>query len=131
MPLPSFSLTRRWLRPACALGAVAVLGCAPARQRVYVAPSLDTVITSLEQGRTDPPSQIIWVENRSTVPVTVYSVALRDCQNVRQVCEPRPVDVTLAGGQKRVVMRIEPRSANQGFSFRYSFAWRPAEASAQ
>lgn len=131
MSLVSLPVSRSWPRAACALGAVAALGCAPAKQRVYVAPSLDTVITSLEQGRSDPPSQIIWVENRSTVPVTVYSVALRDCQNVRQVCEPRPVDVTLAGGQKRVVMRIEPRSANQGFSFRYSFAWRPVETPAQ
>ena len=61
----------------------------------------------------------------------IYSVALRECQNVRQVCEPRPVDVTLAGGQRRVVMRIEPRNANMGFSFRYSFAWRPAESAAQ
>ena len=127
-PVPT---ARSSIRALCALAAVALLGCAPTRQRVYVAPSLDNIIASLEQGRGETPSHLVWVENRSTVPVTVYSVSLRDCENVKQVCEPRPVDVTIAGGQRRVVMRVEARSPNQGFTFRYGFAWRPAETPAQ
>ena len=120
----------RTLAP-CLLGAAGAVGCAPASQRIYVAPTVETVVASLEEARGDLPAHLVWVENRSTVPVKVYSVTLRSCENVRQPCEPRPVDISLAAGQRRMVMRVEPRSPNQGFSFRYSFAWRPAEQAAQ
>ena len=112
----------------CALGA---LGCASAAQRIYVAPSAENVVAGVEEGRGPNPSQSIWVENRSTEPVTVYSVTLRSCENVRQPCEPRPMDLRLAAGQRRTVLRVQPRLENRGFSFGFSFAWRPTETAAR
>jgi len=109
-----------------ALAATGALGCASAAQRVYIAPSTDTVLTTLEEGRGDMPAHLIWVENRSSVLITVYSVALRNCENIRQACEPRPVNVTVQPGQRRMVLRVDPRSPNLGSTFGYSFAWRPA-----
>lgn len=113
-----------------AFGALSALGCASAAQRVYVAPSTETIVTGMEEGRGPTPSQSIWVENRSTEPVTVYSVTLRACENVRQPCEPRPMDVRLAAGERRTVLRVQPRLETRGFSFAYTFAWRPTKAAA-
>lgn len=118
---------RRSLTATLLLGAIGASGCASGVQRVYVAPTNETVVTGVTEGRGDDVFQMIWVANRSTVPVTVYSVTLRSCENVRQPCEPRPMNVRLAAGEQRTVLRVEPKSDLQGFSFRYTFAWRPAD----
>ena len=103
------------------------IGCAPAKQRVYVAPSSATVLSTVEEGSGPTPSHLIYVVNRSTETVTVFSVTLRECENIRLQCEPRPMNVQLSAGERRMVLKVEPRAVNQGFSFRYSFSWRPAE----
>jgi hypothetical protein len=60
--------------------------------------------------------------------VVVFSVSLRDCENVRQRCEPHPMNVTVGPNRSQIVYRIEARDPNRSFGFRYSFSWRPADA---
>ena len=53
-----------------------LFGCASA-QRAYVAPTLETVVSSTEERQSDPPQHLIFVENHSTVPIIVFSVVTR------------------------------------------------------
>lgn len=56
--------------------ALALAGCAPAAQRAYVAPTRETIISTTEEHQANPPSHLIYIENHSTVPVTVFSLNL-------------------------------------------------------
>ncbi len=53
-----------------------LLGCSAATQRVYIAPTGQTITSDTEERQSDPPVHTIFVDNRSTVPVTVFSVSL-------------------------------------------------------
>ncbi|HEY9226974.1 MAG TPA: hypothetical protein VIP11_10025 [Gemmatimonadaceae bacterium] len=113
-------------RPAaltCALALAA--GCASApRQRAYVAPTQQTVVTTLEE-TTASPGQIIYVENHSSVTVTVYSVTLRDCENIKGSCNsPRALNLRVRPDTRASLARIEPANAQKSFNFRYTFGWR-------
>jgi hypothetical protein len=105
--------------------AVLAVGCASApQQRMYVAPTQETVFTTIEEMSTAP-GQIIYVENRSSVPITVYSVTLRNCDNIKTACgEPRPLNLHLRPDSRSVLARVEPASAQRSFNFRYTFGWR-------
>jgi hypothetical protein len=105
--------------------AFVIAGCASQGQRVYVAPSNDTITTTTEQGYGSTPSQNIYVVNLSTVPVIVFGVALRDCENIKQGCDARPANVKIQGGERRIVLRVEPRNPQNAFSYRFSYSWRP------
>ena len=106
-------------------GAGLAVGCASApSQRAYVAPTQETVFTSVEE-MTSSPGQIINVENRSSVPVTVYSVTLRDCENVKTTCgTPRSLNLRLRPSSRAQLARVEPANPQRSFNFRYSFGWR-------
>lgn len=95
----------------------------------YVAPTDETVTTTLEEGYGSSPSQVIWIRNASTVAIEVYSVTLRECENVKQDCAPRRLHLTVRPGRREVLQRVEPKNRDQGFGFRYSFGWR-ADSSA-
>jgi hypothetical protein len=111
-------------RPLAALSALLLPGCASApTQHAYVAPTFETVFTTTEEMTTGP-GQIVYVENRSSVRVTVYSVTLRDCQNIKASCTPRQLNLRLDPGNRVTLVRVEPANPQQGFNFRYSFGWR-------
>ena len=105
--------------------AALAVGCASApRQRTYVAPTEQTVFTVAEE-ITSVPGQIIYVENRSSVPVTVYSVTLRECENIKTGCSgPRALNLHLTPDSRAVLARVEPANAQKSFNFRYTFGWR-------
>lgn len=107
------------------LAATLLLGCASAGQRIYVAPSNDTITTTTEQGMGNTAAHNIYVINGSTVPIIVFGVALRDCENVRQQCEQRQTNIKIEGGSRRVVLHVEPKSPQQGFGYHFSYSWRP------
>jgi hypothetical protein len=98
-------------------------GCAAA-QRAYTAPTFETVVSSTEERTGDPPSHLMYVENRSTVPVVVFSVSLTSCENVRDSCTPHPMNQRVGPGQKQLVLRVVPASTERGFSYRFAFSWR-------
>jgi hypothetical protein len=113
------------MRPTKILAAILVAGCASGSQRVYVAPSNDTIRSTTEEGMGSTPVHNIYVINESTVPIIVFGVALRDCQNLKQQCEPHQVNIKIDGNSRRVVLHVEPRNPQQAFSYRFSYSWRP------
>src|SRR5690349_9199483 len=86
-----------------ALLAPLVVGCATASQRAYIAPSDETITTSTEERTDNPPQHTIYVINQSTVPITVFSVSLVGCQNVKQHCEPTPVNIKVPAGTRSLI----------------------------
>lgn len=118
----------RHTRGISILGAL-VLGCATATQKAYVAPTGETIVSETEERQSDPPVHTIFVQNRSTVPVTVFSVALNGCTNVKQNCGPRPTNLRVHPGQRIVVARVEPQTLRQGFSYSFGFSWRADSSS--
>ena len=93
----------------------------------YVAPSNETVTTTtrLEQKFGGSSYKIIQVQNKSTVPIQVYSVTLLNCANIRQDCnEAITVNVRVAPGRQELLYRVEPCDAEMTFSFRYTIEWR-------
>ena len=105
--------------------ALVVSGCASNGQLVYVAPSNETISTTTEEGHGSTPSHNIYVINASTEPIIVFGVALRDCENVKQQCEAQAANIRIGGGSRGVVLRVEPRNLQSGFSYRFSYSWRP------
>jgi hypothetical protein len=91
---------------------------------MYVAPTQQSVFTTIEEMGSKP-GQIIYVENHSSVPVVVYSMTLRDCDNVKADCGvPRVLNLRLRPDSRGVLVRVEPASTQRSFNFRYSFGWR-------
>ena len=107
----------------CAPASVPVAG-APSSER-YVAPSQITVRASTEQAHAPRIGHTVYVENTSTVPIIVTSVTLRNCENIRGVCDaPTPINVRVKPGQREVIKRIDPRNEGMGFNYRLAWAWR-------
>lgn len=113
-----------------AAGAVAMLllGCAPAH-RAYVAPTSQTIISSTEESQSGKPEHVIYVQNHATVPVTVFSVTLSGCENVKQRCGPEPRNLRVGPGQRTLVARVTPESELRGFGYRFNFSWRADSSS--
>ena len=105
--------------------AFVVAGCASAAQKVYVAPTNDTISTTTEEGRGSAISQNIYVVNASTEPIIVFGIALRECENIKQQCDTHPVNVKINGGDRRIVFRVDPRNKEMAYSYRFNYSWRP------
>lgn len=108
-----------------ALAALAIAGCATSGKRAYIAATSQTVIPVVEEAQGPVTAHVIYIQNLSTVPVTVYSVTLRSCENVKQQCDaPAKRDVRVRPGGRSQIQRVEPRNPNQSFGFRYTYGWR-------
>jgi hypothetical protein len=88
-----------------------------------VAPTRETITSSTEEGYGDDPVHRIYIENRSTVPVTVFSVSLTRCENVKQPCHPRRVKLRIRPGRRELAARVEPATADRGFTYYFGFGW--------
>lgn len=104
------------------------VAASPLVAQKYVAPTNETITTRLEEGYGSRPSQVIWIYNGSTVPVDVYSITLRDCENVRQDCAPHQLRMHLQPGRSDVLYRVEPQDPEKGFTFRYTYGWHADSA---
>lgn len=91
----------------------------------YVAATDATIVTSIQEGYGSSPSAVIYVKNLSTVNVTVYSFALRDCENVKQQCAPIQVNIRVPAGRSAILAHVQPRNPELGYTYRFSFGWRP------
>ena len=118
------------MRTIVSLAGVLVLllivgGCAAKPPRAYIAATNETVRATTEESHGQAPAHNIYIENSSTVPVTVFSVTLRGCTNVKGTCDsPVSTNVRIPAGRRALVRRIEPRDPKQGFGYRYSYGWR-------
>jgi len=117
------NVKHRPITAACA--ATLAAGCASAAiQHAYVAPTQETVYTAVEETPMSS-GQIVYVENRSSVPVTVYSVTLRECENIKGGCNgPRSLNLHVQPATRATLVRVEPANAQNAFKFRYTFGWR-------
>src|SRR5690242_9353544 len=107
-----------------AVPAALLLACAPATQRAYIAPSYDTIVSSTEEHQADPPLHLVYVENRSTVPVIIFSVRLTNCENINLECGVHSMNVKLDAGQRQIVERIGPKNIAQRWNYSFGFSWR-------
>ena len=110
----------RWFATVALVAAAS--GCAPKGQTVYVAPTDDNVSARLEAGY-DGRSQHVVVENRSTVSITVTSVSLTDCENVKTRCEVHRMREAVPPGVTRRVMTVQAENPGRGHRFRYNWTW--------
>jgi hypothetical protein len=118
-------MSRSFLPPTVRMTlAIVLVACSTATQRAFVAPSDETVYTETVEQQGDTPTQVIYVINRSTVPVTVFSVSLRSCENVKQECAPKRTNLRVDPGGRVAAMRVQPDSPTRGFRYYFSFGWR-------
>ncbi|HJU68234.1 MAG TPA: carboxypeptidase-like regulatory domain-containing protein [Gemmatimonadaceae bacterium] len=118
------------VRPlAFALG-LAACSAATTTQRAYVAPSNETITSDTEVRQENPPTHLIYVENRSTVPVRVFSVTLSNCENIRQPCGPKRANLRIGPGERLVAIRVEPDNPQRAFSYNFNYSWQADSSSA-
>jgi hypothetical protein len=89
-----------------------------------VDPTPATIVLSVVTSY-DPPSQTLYIENHSTSPITVYSVTLRECQNLGDQCTARDIEIRVEPGKRGAVARVTPYNPDHSFQFKYDFRWRP------
>ena len=100
-------------------------------QKRFVAPTDQTVYLEYEEGYGSTPAQIAYIHNISSVQIVIYSVTLRDCENVKQSCSPQKVNVKVPASSRRMLKRIEPRSPESSFRFSMSYGWRADSSDAE
>lgn len=99
-------------------------------QSAYVAPTPETIFSDTEERQGNPPAHLVYVLNRSTVPVTVFSVSLTNCQNIKGRCEPKRVNLRVRPGGRMMALRIEPANAFMPFGYHFGFSWRADSSNA-
>lgn len=117
MPLPPL--------PAALLAAALLLlpaACAPAVERVYAAPSRENVFSGSEASM-DGRGAHLWVENRSTVPITVTSVRLYDCENIKNRCEVTRLNVAVHPGRRVRIATVQAANDTAAYRYRWSWTW--------
>ena len=102
---------------------VAILACATPRTMVYVAPTNETVHLISEEMQMSP-GHVLYVENGSSVPITVTSVQLTSCENIKNRCDFHKMSIQVDPRSKRQIMRVEADNPTRGFFYRSSFGWR-------
>ena len=113
-----------------ALLATVVPRALPAQSaRAYVAPTSETVTIKLEVATGAREGHEVWVQNSSTVSVTVTSVSLTNCQNIRQGCHVHRLTVKIPANSRRRVFRVERDVPNVVSNFRYSWSWSAESSS--
>lgn len=113
---------------ACAALLVALPLSAQDKVKRYVAPSDATIFTEIEEGYGTTPLRIVYVYNHSSVPVTIYSMSLRDCSNIKQECTPRKLNLKVKPGSRSQLARVEPKNPYMSTRFGISFGWRADSA---
>jgi hypothetical protein len=115
----------RLLARLAPVAALLVAVPAAAQKGAYVAPSDQTVTSYTEESMAGRPGHVVWVRNASTVPIHVFSVSLRDCENVKGYCGVSKVNIAVKPGGRSVIKRIDAADPDKGFGYRTSFSWRP------
>lgn len=109
-------------RTAAAAALVLAACAAPATQRVYVAPTHESVTIGTEASM-DGRGQHIWAHNRSSVPIVITSLQLNSCENIRNRCEVQRMERELAPGQRIRLTTVLPEDPNRPNNFRYAWTW--------
>ena len=122
------------MHPRIVVGALATLltaSSAAHAQTVFVAPSFNNISGRAEEGFGNQSTHVLFVENHSTVAIIVFGFALHDCENLRQSCESRMVNVRVPAGQQREVARVSPRDDRRSFNYRWSYSYHADSSDAE
>jgi len=121
------------IRKVFLVALIAGAGCAGHQlAQTYVAPTDQTIVTSTEEAQGTAPAHTVYVSNLSTVPVTVNSFTIRQCENIKQHCDsPQKRELHLKPGSRTFLGRIEPRDSDRGFGYALTFSWRADSSSAK
>jgi hypothetical protein len=112
-----------------AMAALLLVSGSVAGQTTFVAPTRETVFSTTEEREGGQAAHLIYVENRSTVPVKVFSVTLTGCENIKQSCSVHRTNIRLEPHQRQIAIRIEPTNAQRGFSYHFGFSWHADSSS--
>lgn len=107
------------------VAALLVAAPAAAQKGAYVAPSDLTVTSHTEESMAGRPGHVLWVRNASTVPIRVFSVTLRDCENVKGHCGVSRVNIKVPPGSRSIIKRVDAADSQKGFGYRSGFSWQP------
>lgn len=115
---------------AILLRTLLVLGAVPspmvpvaAAQKAFVAATNETVFAKLELSQGARIGHDLWIQNNSTVSVTITGVRLSNCTNIRQFCGTHKVNVKVPPSNRRRVFRIERDAEGRSSDFRYTYSW--------
>lgn len=123
----------RALIPVLAATLVAATADPVAAQRdrpeaIYRAPSDQTVFVTFEESFGTQGGQVVYVNNRSSVAIVVYSASLRECENVKQSCTPVRLNMRVRPDGRAIILRVNAKDPNQGFRYSASFGYRADSA---
>ena len=105
-------------------------GATASAQDVFIAPSRNTVIGSSEQAQGHLVGHVLYVSNRSTVPIVVFGVAITNCENVRRMCLGNRTNIVVQPGQREEVGRVEAANEQRAWNYRWTFSYRADSSNA-
>ena len=111
--------------PRCLLAVLLLLARPLAAQSSFIAPDAATITGMAEAASTKAQTHLLFVANRSTVPIVVYALELSGCANVVQPCERTATAVTIAPGARGQIGRINATVATKRPVYQWTFAYRP------
>lgn len=94
-------------------------------QKVFTAATTQTILGFTEESQGTVPAHVLMARNESSVPVIIFGVSITACENIRQSCGGRTANFQIPPGGRRSVGRVEAKRADEGFSYRWSFSYRP------
>jgi hypothetical protein len=126
------------MRPLAALAALMLAGaCVPEPETAAPAPAMNAkkiivrikastsnVKANIEQTTEREVAGNIWIENKSTDTVSILTLTLHECRNIRQPCDvPIPIKVKLAPNERRHVLRVLRNASGSAANMTYSYEW--------
>jgi hypothetical protein len=114
--------SRRYFRGVTRYGlllCVLLTACASA-PKGPVAPSNENITVRIESRGMD---RVLLLTNGSSAPVVVTSLVLYRCENVAMTCGETAPNITVPGGQKEVIGRVQPMRAGVAPRFQYTYRW--------
>jgi hypothetical protein len=68
----------------------------------------------------------VWVDNRSSVPIIVQSITLRNCLNVEPACDVRiPIDMKVPPATRLSVFQIRRKVPRDPYGVTFDTEWSP------
>lgn len=114
---------------------LSLLACAAAlpaaAQDTFIAPTRSSIIATSEQSYSSEPGHMLYVINRSTVPVVVFGISFSDCENIRQSCSGQRLNILIEPGDRRQVGRVTARDAHKEYRYHWGYSFRADSSNAR
>lgn len=110
----------------CTSGVLLLAACATNAPAGPARSGTEPVTAWLTDQSGSTPGKIIYMRNNTDAPLTITSVTLYECENIRNPCFTQQYSVRLEPGEVKEIQRVEAQRSNQPFRFRYRFGWGPA-----